>query len=134
MKLTREKVIRVLHKITTPGIGTNLVESGALQNVQVFGEEVDVDLTITTPALHVKKKLEVDIMKLIHDELYEKAVVRVNIRVDAPEKQPGIKGPEIPGIRNVIAVASGKGGVGKSTVTANIAVALADMGFRVGLV
>jgi ATP-binding protein involved in chromosome partitioning len=134
MKLTKESVTRVLHKIATPGIGTNLVESGALNNVQVFGEEIDVDVTITTPALHVKKKLEVDIIKRIHDELFEKAVVRVNIKVNAPEKQPEIKGPDMPGIQNVIAVASGKGGVGKSTVTANIAVGLADMGFSVGLV
>ena len=134
MKLTKENVTRVLHKIATPGIGTNLVESGALKNVQVFGEEIDVDVTITTPALHVKKKLEVDIIKLIHDELYEKAVVKVNIRVEQPEKAPEIKGPELPGVKNVVAVASGKGGVGKSTVTANMAVALADMGFKVGLV
>ena len=134
MKVTKESVIRVLHKIATPGIGTNLVESGALKNVQVFGEEVDVDVTISTPALHVKKKLEVDIMKLIHDDLFEKAVVNVKITVNAPEKKPEIKGPEIPGVRNVIAVASGKGGVGKSTVTSNMAVALADMGFKVGLV
>ena len=93
MKLTKENVTRVLHKIATPGIGTNLVESGAVKNVQVFGEEIDVDVTITTPALHVKKKLEVDIIKLIHDELYEKAVVKVNIRVEQPEKAPEIKGP-----------------------------------------
>jgi ATP-binding protein involved in chromosome partitioning len=91
-----------------------------------------VDLVLSTPALHIKKRAEVDVMKVIHDQVYDKAKVKVNIRVDAPEK-PEIKGKAIPGIKNIVAISSGKGGVGKSTVTANIAGSLANMGFRVGV-
>ncbi|MCL4155590.1 UNVERIFIED_CONTAM: hypothetical protein GTU68_060276, partial [Idotea baltica] len=112
-----------------------MVESGAVTNVMTFGDEVIVDITIKNPSLQAKKKTEVEILKVIHDKVYEKAKIKINIKVEAPAKAATnvIKGKAIPGIQNIVAIASGKGGVGKSTVTANLAVTLAKMGFKVGI-
>lgn len=132
MKLDKKDILAALETITVSGEGKNMVESGAVQNVITFADEVIVDLQITTPALHIKKRAEDDVIQVIKAKVHPDAQVKVNIKVNAPTK-PEIKGKAIPGIHNIVAIASGKGGVGKSTVTANIAVTLAKMGFKVGV-
>ena len=134
MGFKKQDIYKALEKITAPGEGKNMVESNAVKNVVVFGKEVIVDVEINNPTLQAKKKTEVEIMKIIHKEVDQKIDVKVNVKAEVAVKPvETIKGNDIPGIKNIIAIASGKGGVGKSTITANIAVCLAEMGFKVGV-
>jgi len=132
MKIDRKEVLKALEQITVPGEGANMVESGAIQNVLTFGDEVVVEISIANPAMQARKKVESEIINCIKQTISEDAKVKVNVKVVAAEN-PEIKGKQLPGMRNIIAISSGKGGVGKSTVTANVAISLSKMGFKVGV-
>ncbi len=133
MTFDKQAILNALKTITAPGEAENMVDSGVVKNVVIFGDEVVVDVTISNPTFQAKKRIEVDIMKTIHDLVFQKAKVQVNVTVNTPAATASIKGQPIKGIQNIIAVASGKGGVGKSTITANLAVTLSKMGFKVGV-
>jgi len=135
MPFKKQDIYNALETITAPGEGKSLIENKNVTNVVTFGDEVIVDVTINNPTLQARKKVEVEIMKAIHQHVDQKIDVKVNVKIVAKPKQEEnlIRGKEIPNIKNIIAVASGKGGVGKSTITANTAVTLAKMGFNVGV-
>lgn len=136
MSFTKQDIYNALETITAPGEGKSLVENKNVTNVVTFGNEVIVDVTISNPTLQAKKKIEAEITKAIKSKVLEVTDVKINVKVEkpAPKVNPNIiRGKEIPNIKNIIAVASGKGGVGKSTITANTAVSLAKMGFKVGV-
>lgn len=136
MPIKKQDINKALETVTAPGEGKSLVENNNRINVVIFGDEVVVDITITNPTLQAKKKVEAEVIKAIHTHVDQKINIKVNVKsVPKPkEETPNvIRGKAIPNIQNIIAIASGKGGVGKSTITANTAVTLAKMGFKVGI-
>ena len=136
MSFKKEDIYKALETITAPGEGKSLVENKNVTNVVTFGDEVEVDVIISNPTLQAKKKIEAEILKAIKTNVGEQITVKVNVKVEKPvakENPNQIRGKEIPNIKNIIAIASGKGGVGKSTITANTAISLAKMGFSVGV-
>lgn len=137
MSLSKKDIFNGLSHIKVPGEDTTITDAGLVKNIQVFGDEVEIDVDSPNPTLQFRKKLEVEIMKGLHERIHPKLKVKVRTHIIEQAEKPkpnDIKGKPIPGVDNIIAIASGKGGVGKSTLTANLAVELANMGFKVGLV
>ena len=136
MSFKKQDIYKALETITAPGEGKSLIENNNVTNVVSFGNEVEIDVTISNPTLQAKKKIETEISKAIKTIVDEAIIVKVNVQVVKPvaKENPNlIRGKKIPNIKNIIAIASGKGGVGKSTITANTAITLAKMGFSVGV-
>jgi ATP-binding protein involved in chromosome partitioning len=132
----KEDIYKALETITAPGEGKSLIENNNVTNVVTFGDEVIVDVTISNPTLQAKKKIESEISKAIKVNVGKEIEVKINVKVEKPEPTKDsnlIRGKVIPNIKNIIAIASGKGGVGKSTITSNVAISLAKMGFSVGV-
>lgn len=133
MAVTSEQIHEALRVVQDPDLHRDIVSLGFVQNLQIDGERVKFDVVLTTPACPVKATL--------HDQaraavMALPAVQEVDVNMTfsvASAQKPGGQDGLIPQVRNVVAVASGKGGVGKSTVSTNLAIALAESGASVGL-
>ncbi len=135
VNLKKTDILEALKEIKVSGNQQNIVEAGYVKNLQVFGDQVDIDLLLPNPTLQARKKTEVAILKIIHQKVYEKSKINIKVQVETPSKPttPNLRGKPINGVDSIIAISSGKGGVGKSTIAANIAVMLSKMGLQVGL-
>lgn len=131
--ITKELVLDALSNVIEPDLGKDLVTLNMIEDVEVDGKKVSFTVVLTTPACPMKDMIHNACENAIIHFVDKEAEVDITMTARVTSKRGGARGL-LPGVQNIIAVASGKGGVGKSTVAANLAVALAEMGAKVGLV
>ncbi|MDX5348021.1 MAG: Mrp/NBP35 family ATP-binding protein [Hymenobacteraceae bacterium] len=132
MAITKEQVLKALSYVDDPDLGKDLVTLGMIQDIQIEGKKVSFSVYLTTPACPMKDLIKNACIKAIHTMVDAEAEVVPNMtsKVTTARTDDSV----LKGVKNIIAVASGKGGVGKSTVTSNLAIALAKSGAKVGLI
>ncbi|CAN5339044.1 Mrp/NBP35 family ATP-binding protein [soil metagenome] len=133
MSITTEQVIEALKNVDDPDLKKDLVTLGMIKDLVVDGKNVNFTVVLTTPACPMKEMIHKACVNAVLHFVDKEAIVKVNMTSNVTSGKVN-SGPLLPQVKNIIAVASGKGGVGKSTIASNLAVALAKQGAKVGLV
>lgn len=132
MPITEEAILAALSRIIEPDLKKDIVELDLVRDVTVDENTVHVHVEVSNPAMHSRKRMEEAVVFNLQQALGNEVKVVVNVTPLSGDR--GTLRKVLPHVKHIVAVASGKGGVGKSTVTANLAVGLARMGWKVGLV
>jgi ATP-binding protein involved in chromosome partitioning len=131
--LTEENILQSLTQVKDPDLHRDIVTLGFVKNLIIKGSDIRFDLQLTTPACPVRDQFIVDCEKAIRGSIEGVGKIDITMTSHVQRNTHAQKEDMLPGVKNTIAVASGKGGVGKSTVAVNLAVALAMDGAKVGL-
>lgn len=130
--ITKEQILQALSNVEEPDLGKDLVTLNMVKDIAIDGNKVQFTVVLTTPACPLKDLIRNACINAIHHLVSKEAEVQVNMTANVNSNRKDNKAT-LPAVKNIIVVASGKGGVGKSTVAANLALALAEGGARVGL-
>lgn len=130
--MTKEKVLEALSTVQEPDLGSDIVTLNMVKDLTIEKYYISFNIELTTPACPLKDKMKNDCITAIRELVSPDAVVKVGFTSNTTSTRPSQE-EILPGVKNIIGVFSGKGGVGKSTVAANLALALAQSGAKVGL-
>lgn len=132
MSITKEAVIEALKNVDDPDLKKDLVTLGMIKDLEVEGKNVSFTVVLTTPACPMKDMIHKACVNAVLHFVDKEA--NVNVKMSSNVSSRSSSGPLLPGVKNIIGVASGKGGVGKSTIASNLALGLAKSGASVGLI
>ena len=133
MSISQERIEALLEKIQDPDLKKGLVSAKLVQEIIIKEDQIKVIVSISNPALHARKRMHDAVIFNLERELGKEISIQCEVNSGAVDERKSSR-TVLPSVKKIIAIASGKGGVGKSTITSNIAGGLAKKGFRVGII